>query len=208
LARTKKEIHSMKRWAAVAGAALLGVVVALFVVPAVVGEPHEYAGTVLSNPGPAPSFTLTADTGERIGVDAYEGKVVLMYFGYTYCPDVCPASLAELADAIDDLGDASDEVQVVMVSVDPERDTPALLGEYLDHFNASFVGMTGTAEEIASVADLYGVFYEAHEGTAATGYLVDHLASVMVIDKKGRMVEIVGFGTKGEAIAADVREWL
>jgi protein SCO1/2 len=68
--------------------------------------------------------------------------------------------------------------------------------------------MTGTEEEIAAVADLYGVFYQAHEGTAATGYLVDHLASVMVVDRRGRLVEIIGFGTKGEQIAADVREWL
>jgi protein SCO1/2 len=198
----------MKRWAAVAAAALLGVVVALFVVPALVAEPHEFSGTVFSDPAPAPSFTLTADTGERIGVDAYRGKVVLLYFGYTFCPDICPASLAELADAMDDLGDASADVQVVMISVDPARDTPELLGAYVDHFDTSFVGMTGTAEEIASVADLYGVYYQAHEGTAATGYLVDHLASVMLIDREGRLAEIIGFGTTGDLIAADVREWL
>ena len=198
----------MKRWAAFAGAGLLGIVVALFVVPKLVSEPHEFNGTVFSNPEPAPPFTLTADTGERIGIDAYQGKVVLLYFGYTFCPDVCPASLAELADAMDDLGTASKDVQVVMISVDPARDTPQLLGEYVDHFNSSFVGMTGTDEEIATVADRYGVYYQAHEGTAATGYLVDHLASVMLIDRKGRLAEVISFGTPGELIAADVREFL
>jgi protein SCO1/2 len=198
----------MKRWAAVAAAGLLGVVVALFVAPAVVGEPHEFAGTVLSNPEPAPSFTLTADTGERVGVDAYQGKVVLMYFGYTFCPDVCPTSLAELADALDDLGDDSSEVQVIMVSVDPTRDTPEILGGYVDHFNPSFVGMTGTDDEVAAVAEQYNVYHQAHEGTAATGYLVDHWAGVMVIDREGRLVEMLSYGTKGEAIAADVKEWL
>jgi protein SCO1/2 len=198
----------MKRWAAVAAAVVVGVAVALFVVPQLADEPHTFTGTVLNDPDPAPSFTLTADNGERLGIDAYEGQVVLMYFGYTFCPDICPASLAELADAMRDLGDASSDVQVVMISVDPARDTPELLGEYVDHFDPSFVGMTGTEEEIAAVADLYGVFYQAHEGTAATGYLVDHLASVMVVDRRGRLVEIIGFGTKGEQIAADVREWL
>lgn len=198
----------MKRWAAVAAAGVLGVAVAVFVVPALLAEPYEFTGTVLSNPEPAPSFTLTADTGERLGVDDYAGKVVLLYFGYTFCPDICPASLAELADAMDDLGDRSADVQVVMVSVDPARDTPDLLGEYVDHFDPSFVGMTGTEEEIAAVAGAYGVYYQAHEGTAATGYLVDHLASVMVVDRRGRLVEVIGFGTESEAIAADIREWL
>lgn len=198
----------MKRWAAVAAAGLLGVAVALFVVPQIAGESHEFNGTVFSNPEPAPSFTLTADTGERAGIDAYRGKVVLLYFGYTFCPDICPASLAELADAMEVLGDDSADVQVIMISVDPARDTPELLGEYVDHFDTSFVGMTGTDEEIATVADLYGVFYEAHEGTAATGYLVDHLASVMVVDREGRFVEVIGFGTTGDLIAADVKAWL
>ena len=198
----------MKGWAAIAAAGLLGVAVALFVVPALVGEPHEFVGTVLGNPEPAPPFTLTADTGERIGVDAYEGKVVLLYFGYTFCPDVCPASLSELADAIDDLGDDSSEVQVVMISVDPARDTPEVLGDYLDHFNPAFIGMTGTDAEVAAVAERYNVYYEAHEGTLASGYLVDHWAGVMVIDREGRLVEMLSFGTRGEAIAADVRAWL
>jgi protein SCO1/2 len=198
----------MKRWAAVAAAVLLGVVVALFLVPALVAEPHEFTGTVLGHPGPAPSFTLTADTGESVGLDAYEGKVVLLYFGYTFCPDICPASLAELADAMETLGDDSADVQVVMISVDPARDTPEVLGEYVDHFNTSFVGLTGTDEEIAAVAEQYNVYYEAHEGTAATGYLVDHWAGVMVIDPEGRLVEMLSYGTVGEVIAADVAEWL
>lgn len=198
----------MKRWAAVAAAGLLGVAVALFVVPLLVKEPHEFVGTVLSDPQPAPSFTLTADTGESIGVDKFSGKVVLLYFGYTFCPDICPASLAELADAMDDLGGDSSDVQVVMISVDPARDTPEVLGEYVDHFNPSFIGLTGSDAEVAAVAEQYNVYYQAHEGTAATGYLVDHWAGVIVIDREGMLVEMLSFGTKGELIAADVSEWL
>lgn len=198
----------MKRVAAVAAAAVFGVVVALLVVPLLVAEPHEFTGTVLSNPQPAPEFTLTADTGERVSLESYRGQVVLMYFGYTFCPDICPASLAELADATDLLGDEADEVQVVMVSVDPARDTPEALSEYMDYFDPNFVGLTGTDSEIRAVADAYGVFYQAEQGTAATGYLVDHLASVFVIDRDGDWVEILSYGTTSEQIAADVRAWL
>ena len=151
---------------------------------------------------------LAGDGGETVSLESYRGKVVLMYFGYTFCPDICPASLAELADAMELLGDRADDVQVVMVSVDPARDTPDVLADYMDHFDPRFVGLTGTDAEIAGVADSYGVFYEAQEGTAATGYLVDHLASVIVIDGDGRWVEILSYGTSSEQIASDVGEWL
>ena len=139
----------------------------------------------------------------------YRGKVVLLYFGYTFCPDICPASLAELATAVATLdpGDR-DRVQVMMISVDPARDTPEVLGSYMDYFDPTFVGFTGTEEQIATVAADYGVFYQAHEGTAATGYLVDHWAGTYLIDAEGRLVESFGFGTPGEDIAADVEEWL
>ena len=198
----------MKRWAAVAAAGLFGVLMALFMVPRFFQEPHEYAGTVLDNPEPAPNFTLTGDSGGRVALESFRGKVVLMYFGYTFCPDICPASLAELADAMEVLGDAADDVQVVMVSVDPARDTPEVLAEYMDYFDPRFVGLTGSDSEIAAVADSYGVFYEAQEGSAATGYLVDHLASVIVIDRDGRWVEILSHGSTGEQIAGDVEQWL
>jgi protein SCO1/2 len=198
----------MKRAAAVAAAAAFGVIVGILVLPLVADEPHEFAGTVLSDPRPAPEFTLISDTGERVSLESFRGQVVLIYFGYTFCPDICPASLAELADATDLLGEEAGDVQVVMVSVDPARDTPEVLGEYMDYFDPSFVGLTGSESEIAAVADAYGVFYQAEEGTAATGYLVDHLSSVFVIDKDGDWVQIMSYGTTGEQIAADVREWL
>lgn len=198
----------MRRWVAVGVAAIAGVLVAMFVVPLLAPEPHEFAGTVLSSPEPAPSFTLTADTGARVGLEDYRDRVVLIYFGYTFCPDICPASMAELADAVDSLGEDRGDVQVLMISVDPARDTPEVLGEYVDYFDASFVGLTGSDAEIAAVAEDYNVFYQAEEGTAATGYLVDHWAGVMVIDRTGRLVELIGYGTTGEQIAGDVEEWL
>ncbi|MDJ0663875.1 MAG: SCO family protein [Acidimicrobiia bacterium] len=198
----------MRRSALILASAVAGVLVA-FVFLSLRGEPHTFAGTVYSNPGAAPAFSLTDDSGEAGSLSDYRGKVVLLYFGYTFCPDICPASLAELATAVAalDPGDR-DRVQVMMISVDPARDTPEALGSYMDYFDPSFVGFTGTDDQIATVAADYGVFYQAHEGTAATGYLVDHWAGTYLIDAEGRLVESFGFGTPGEDIAADVEEWL
>ena len=91
-----------------------------------------------------------------------------------------------------------------MISVDPARDTPEILAEYVSHFHPGFIGVTGTPEEIAQVAASYGIFYEAHEGTAATGYLVDHTATVLVIDQEGHLKLVFPFGTTAEDIAKDL----
>ena len=198
----------LKRWLAVGAAAVAGTLVALVILTQLGGSKHEYVGTLFSNPEPAPGFSLVSDTEERASLDDFRGQVVLLYFGYTFCPDICPASLAELAAAVNLLGGDKDRVQVAMISVDPERDTPAVLADYVDHFDESFVGLTGSAEEIAAVAESYNVFYEAAEGTAATGYLVDHWAGVVVIDREGRLVELFSYDTASEDIAEDIREWL
>lgn len=167
-------------------------------------RPYQFHGTVLQSPQPAPDFELEAAHGQKVSLKNFQGKLVLLYFGYTFCPDVCPATLSELAKALDILGSQAQDVQVIMISVDPGRDTPEMLAEYVAHFDPSFLGVTGTPEEIAQTAALYGIFYEAHEGTAATGYLVDHTATVMVIDQKGHLKLIFPFGMPAEEIAADL----
>jgi protein SCO1/2 len=188
-------------------AVLLGVVVALaIVVPRL--RPHEFVGTVLDDPEPAPALTLTAAGGEQVSLDDFTGKAVLLYFGYTSCPDVCPTTLAALADALDELGSRRDEVQVVMVTVDPARDAPELLASYVAHFDPGFIGLGGTAEEIATAAAAYGIYYQKGEGTVETGYEVDHTAQVMLIDPQGRYREVLPFGLDGAAIAGDVAEYL
>lgn len=197
-----------KQLLGIAIAAVLGIAVAV-VTLALSRGPHEFVGTVFTDTQAAPSFTLTADTGEPVALETFRGKVVLIYFGYTFCPDVCPASLAELAEAVAALDpDDREQVQVMMISVDPERDTPEVLAGYLDHFDPSFVGFTGTRDEIAAVAADYNVFFQAAEGTPATGYLVDHWAGVYLIDPDGNLVESFGYGTPGEQIAEDIVEWL
>lgn len=167
-------------------------------------RPHTFYGTLLQSPSEAHDFTLTSHTGQRVSLGDYRGKLVLLYFGYTFCPDVCPATLSEVARAMEILGDQSDEVQLIMISVDPDRDTPAKLAAYVSHFEPSFLGVTGTPEQIAKIATLYGIFYEKNEGSIATGYLVDHTATITVVDQDGHVKLIFPFGTPAEAMADDL----
>lgn len=167
-------------------------------------RPYEFHGTVLQSPAEAAGFELMSNTGQRVSLEEFRGKLVMLYFGYTFCPDVCPATLVEIAGAMDQLGEDAEQVQVIMISVDPERDTPEALAEYVAHFDPSFLGVTGTPDEIAEIATLYGIFYEKHEGTAASGYLIDHTATTMVIDDEGKLKLILPFGTTAAEIAEDL----
>ncbi len=186
---------------------VLGIaLIALIAIPKL--QPYTFHGTVLQSPHPAPDFELTAAHGQKVSLKDFKGKLVMLYFGYTFCPDVCPATLSELRGALNLLGRQADEVQTIMISVDPERDTPEMLAEYVTHFHPSFLGVTGTPDEIAEVATLYGIFYEAHEGTEATGYLVDHTATVMVIDQDGHLKLVFPFGEPAENIAEDLEHLL
>lgn len=184
---------------------LLGVLILRFVFDVPLFGPPQFNGTVIDSTSPQPNFTLTGPNGKPVNLIDYRGKVVMLYFGYTYCPDICPATMAELADAVEALGRRGDEVQVIMVSVDPERDTPERLAQYVSHFHPSFIGVTGTEEELVAVTTPLGIFYEKHEGTAASGYLIDHTATVVVLDKKGYLRLVYSFGTTGEEMAEDLR---
>lgn len=168
-------------------------------------DPADYKGTTLAAPIPAPDFELINAAGETVSLDDFQDKIVLLYFGYSFCPDVCPATLAELAQVQKQVDDTGEKIQVVMVSVDPARDTPEQLADYVSHFHPTFVGITGDKAAIDAAAEGYGVFYEAHEGTAASGYLVDHTARVFVIDPQGMYQLSFGFGTPAADMAHDLR---
>ena len=194
-------------WAVLAAAVLL--VGAVVVWSAVNGRlpfgAPAFHGTVIQSPDVVADFTLTSSTGDQLSLSDLRGKVVLLYFGYTFCPDACPTTLNELKKVPPALGDRADEVQVVMVTVDPQRDTPEVLREYLSYFDPSFLGLTGTEEEVLAAATPLGIYFSAHEGSAATGYLVDHTTSVLAIDKDGYLRLLYSFETPGEDIAADMR---
>lgn len=167
--------------------------------------PPAFHGVLMQSPQPVTNFTLTAHTGEEVSLNDFRGQVVLLYFGYTFCPDACPATMNELKTMREALGDRADRVQVLMVSVDPERDTPEALGDYLAHFDDSFLGLTGSEEQILAAATPLGVYYARNEGSAATGYLVDHTTSLVAVDKDGYLRLIYSHGTPGEDIAEDMR---
>jgi len=194
------------RWIWPAALALL--VLAVVVAIRFLNPPHTWTGMFMEPPMPVNDFSLTAAGDKPVHISDFRGKLVALYFGYTYCPDVCPTTLAELAAAMHDLGAEAKQVQVVFVSVDPDRDTPARLAEYVANFDPSFIGITGTPAEIAAAATPLGIYYKAHEGTAATGYLIDHTATVLVLDRQGSIRLLVPFGATGAEIAGDLHALL
>src|SRR5262245_12343168 len=159
-------------------------------------------------PKPAADFTLTAHTGARVSLHDFRGKLVLLYFGYTFCPGVCPTTLANVAQVLHQLGARANQVQLLMISVDPERATLDRLAAYVPHFQPSFLGLTGSAADVAAVAPLFGIYFEKGESTTATDYLVSHSATLMVIDQQGIMQLIIPFGTAVQDMAADLASLL
>jgi protein SCO1 len=195
----------MKRLIIIGGSVAIVLIVILAIVFFV--RPYVFHGTVIQSPDPAYDFTLEGTSGP-VSLSDFRGKVVVLYFGYTFCPDVCPATMADLARTMEDLGKRAGDVQVIMVSVDPGRDTPETVEKYVQTFDPSFIGLTGTEAQIAETASMYGIYYFKHEGTAATGYLIDHTASMMVINQDGRLKLVLSFGTPPADIAADLKHMI
>lgn len=185
---------------------LVGAGLAYLALPYVL--PHQFHGTLIQSPEPAFDFNLASSQGGKVRLSDLRGKLVLLYFGYTFCPDVCPNTLAQVKLAQKTLGRKAQDTQVVMISVDPLRDTPEVLARYLRNFDPTWVGASGSEQEIAQAAALYGVFFEKHAGTPQTGYLVDHTATLMVIDQDGRLKLVFPYGTTGPDMAADLKTLL
>ena len=131
-------------------------------------------------------FHLTNDLGQPVTGASYRGKVALLYFGYTHCPDVCPTTLAHLTVVLQNLGPLAQHVRVLFVSVDPKRDTPALLHAYTSAFGPHIIGLTGTPDAIARVAKRYRVAYSYGKPDASGNYVVNHSAAIFIFDARGR----------------------
>lgn len=136
---------------------------------------------------PVKEFTLTSHLGKKTSLSDYMGKVVILLFGYTYCPDICPMQLNDMVEVMDNLGDKSKHVQVLFVTVDPLRDTPEVLKNHLAFFHPSFVGLTGTIREIFSVARKFNVRYIRQEIGSASGYVMRHTPNIYLIDDQGQL---------------------
>ena len=153
-------------------------------------------------------FVLSDPDGRRVALADFRGKLVLLYFGYATCPDVCPVDLGIIAQALRDLGDADGEVQPVFVTLDPERDTPAVLREYAAAFHPRLVALTGTEGEIRRVATDYKVFFEKVPMPGTKTYLIDHTAYTFLLDREGRFVSLFPPGTPPARMATLLREQL
>jgi protein SCO1/2 len=132
-------------------------------------------------------FSLNDHTGKPVTLDTYKGKVVVLFFGFTHCPDVCPTTMAEMSAVMKELGPDADKVQVLFATLDPERDTKELLSQYVPGFDPRFVGLYGTPEQVAATAKEFKVFYQKVPGKTPDSYTIDHTAGSYVFDKNGKL---------------------
>ena len=181
------------------------VVSLLMIAVFVLTRPHTFRGSIISPPAPAPDFRLPDGKGGSFQLSEQRGKLVLIFFGYTSCPDVCPTTLSEMKLVQKRLGSLADQVRFVFITVDPARDTPEIMAQYAASFSPSFIGLSGSEEELQPVWEGYGVYHEKRETASAVGYLVDHSAFVYVIDRNGNMRETFSFRTPVDDVVGDVR---
>ena len=153
-------------------------------------------------------FLLPDQHGQRVGPAQWHGKVVLLYFGYTFCPDACPTDLKSIADAIEILGPDGRRIQPVFITLDPQRDKPAQIGRYAESFNPSFAALSGTEDEIRRVALSYKVFYEKVSVSGSDQYLIDHTSFTYALDVEGRYAGYFPPGTSGRRLAEQVKSML
>ena len=187
--------------AALLAALVLGL--ALFWQPEMPERPLPTAAAVNGD------FTLESASGP-VSLQDYRGKLVLVYFGYTFCPDICPTSLAATVEGLKQLTpEEAARVAMIFISVDPERDTPARLKEYVEFFHPSMVGVTGTPENLAGIARRYGAFYAKQKvATAGNGYVVDHSADTYIVGPDGGLLGKIAHATPPDQVAAEIRKRL
>jgi len=183
----------------------LAVVAAATFIALLFSKSNNFRGTAYSEPYPSASyFELTHSSGDLIRLSDFRGRIVLLFFGYTFCPDVCPATLAELNMALNEIPEKADLVQVLYVSVDPERDTPQIIQEYVERFNPTFIGLSGSFNELEKIWQDYDIFREVVT-TDSNIVTVSHTARVILIDEKSNMRLSYAFGTPVEDIVFDLR---
>jgi protein SCO1/2 len=190
----------MRLQPALALAALLTVALA-----ACDGGPPKFKGTDITGVDYGRSLELTDHTGKTRRLEDFRGKAVVVFFGFTRCPDVCPTTLADAAQAMKQLGPDADRVQVLLVTVDPERDTRKVLADYVTDFDPRFLGMVGDLEATRRAAKEFKVYFEKRPGKTPDGYSIDHSAQSYVIDPQGRLRLFVRHERIAEDLAHDLR---
>lgn len=172
------------------------------------GRAPAFMSTDITGADYAHGFRLADHTGKPRTLEDFRGKVVTIFFGYTQCPDVCPTNLLAMAEVMRQLGDDAARVQVLFITVDPERDTPALLAQYVPSFDARFLGLYGDPAATAAVAKEFRVFYQKQGDVKDGTYTVDHSTGTYVFDPAGRLRLYVKHGEAPDRVAADIRRLL
>ena len=172
------------------------------------GDTPKFKSSDVTEAGFGRDFALPDHAGKPRVLADFRGKVVVLFFGYTQCPDVCPTTLAALAEALKELGPDAARVEVLFVTVDPERDTAELLSNYVTAFGPSFIGLRGDADAIARTAKEFKILYQKRPGRTPESYTVDHSAGSFVFDPQGRLRLYVGNGQGADVFAHDIRELL
>jgi protein SCO1/2 len=168
----------------------------------------SFAAVDITGADYARDFQLTDHNGQPRSLKDFKGKVVVVFFGFAQCPDVCPTSMAELAQVKQSLGADGDKLQGLFVTVDPERDTPEVLKAYMANFDPSFLALRASPEGLAAMAKDFKVYYKKVEGKTPTSYTMDHSAGSYVYDPQGRLRLYARYGSGAEALTADVRQLL
>jgi protein SCO1/2 len=169
------------------------------------GPRAVFKGIDITGADYARGFELPDADGRTRTLADFKGQVVLVFFGFTHCPDVCPATMAELADVKRQLGPQGDKLRGIFITVDPERDTPSVLKPYVQAFDPSFVALRGNAEQTQAVAKTFKVYYKQNPGDKPGSYTVDHTAGSFIFDAQGRVRLFVRYGSGAEALLHDVK---
>jgi protein SCO1/2 len=165
-------------------------------------------GTDITGADFAKDFSLRDHDGQQRELKDYLGKTVVMFFGYTHCPDVCPTTMADMAKTMKLLGEQANQVQVIFITLDPERDTQEVLAKYVPSFDKRFVGLYGNAAQTAETAKTYKVFYEKQAVAGQSGYTIDHSAGSYVYDKEGKIRIYFKYGQKPNEMASDLKQMM
>ena len=168
-------------------------------------EKPQFRSIDLTGADYAKGFALSDQNGKPRKLQDFAGKVVVVFFGFTQCPDVCPTAMAELAEVKKLLGPDGDKLQAIFITVDPERDTPDVLKVYMGNFDPTFIALRPTLAELPDFAKSYKVFYKKVEGRTATSYSMDHSAGSYVYDAKGQIRLYNRYGSGAEALASDIK---
>jgi len=183
---------------------VLGVILVVLVGSLFITLPYRVQGSLIDPPIKAGEINLTRQDGTDYRLSDQRGKTVVIFFGYTHCPDVCPATLSEFQKIKKGLRDKAKDVQFVFITVDPERDTPEQLASYLAFFDPDFIGLTSDRAALESVWKAYGVYQQKQDAGSATGYLVDHSTRTYVVDPKGNLILTYPYGFETDKIIDDL----